>query len=748
MKKGKFLFLLLLLVMLPALVKAIPANPKPITIKQPDGSALTIRVIGDEYFNFRTTEDGYTVVKNSAGFYVYAKSVNGNIVPSTIVARNSVERNTSDRAFLSSVSKYLQADATAANAQRINVNAMHRQAGIAKSITSSNFKGLIILAQFTDKKFIVPNVNAVMKKTTNQVGYTEDGFTGSVRDYFRVASNGVFDPQFDVVGPVTLDYKQTDAKGSSNGRALVRDACLKAKDSVDFSKYDLNGDGYVDMIYVIFAGGGSNAGNDANYIWPHAYNLYDMKVLLNGVYCNRYACSTELFGYESQRLRDGIGTICHEFSHVLGLPDLYDTDYSGSGGQSPHPGEWDLMAGAGYLNDSRTPCSYSLYDKLSVGWCYPTVLNTSGDYTLTDLTTTNKGLRLNTPVNNEFFLLENRQRTGWDTYLPGHGMLVFRVDSTSTSVWTSNAPNNNPKHLYYEMVRADNNTTSEEGGNAFPGTKKITTLSNTTSPSLRTWAGAENDFTISNIAENNQEITFKLTSSSSYVSATENFEEMPLNDGDVTNVQGVFSKWNLTKCKVVTPDGAYKNGTKCLGLSTGATFISTEPFNHTVMSASLVAWNPTSSTASLRLYYSLDGTTWKPVYGSDASAIVSVPANGSLTASFALNSVANAYYKVSVSVPGASSNLIYIDDVILRYTPEGLASITADKADANILKAYHSGNSVIVETSDETSDIAVYTVTGMQILKQKPTSTKMVLDLPQSGMYLITQNGKTVKVMF
>ena len=160
---------------------------------------------------------------------------------------------------------------------------------------------------------------------------------------------------------------------------------------------------------------------------------------------------------------DGIGTICHEFSHVLGLPDFYDTNYDKDGKEeSNHPGDWSVMAGGSYLNIGRTPAGCSLYGRCSVGFCDedPELLTGKGDFMLPPLSDTQaKGYRINTPVNNEFFLLENRQKTKfkWDSELPGSGMLVFRVDRTKTSVWdmSSNEVNANPNHMYYELIRAN-----------------------------------------------------------------------------------------------------------------------------------------------------------------------------------------------------------------------------------------------------------------------------------------------------
>ena len=288
-------------------------------------------------------------------------------------------------------------------------------------------------------------------------------------------------------------------------------AAIDAADSlVNFKDYDRDNNGQVDMVYFLYAGIGAHIdGNDQRLLWPHASFItnpdggYNWRVRKDGVTMGRYACSTELTGSATSNFLDGIGVICHEFGHVLGLPDLYDTDYEDNG-QTAHPADWSIMAGGGYLNNGRTPCGYTLYERASLGFAVPQVFPSEGDYTLQPIGTSNTGYKLITPVRNEFFLIENRQNTSkWDSYLPGHGMLVFRVDSTSTSVWTSNVLNNNPEHMYFELVRAGGgNTPTAAPTDPFPGTHHVTMLDNETEPAnLRTWAGKPTPFGLQNISE-------------------------------------------------------------------------------------------------------------------------------------------------------------------------------------------------------------------------------------------------------
>lgn len=508
--------------------KAIPAQGNTAKVKQPDGTYLTIRLVGDEFLHFNVTEDGYTVVRDERGFYVYAQQADdGELVATAQVAHDADRRQTAEKAFLARTPKFLnpkmQEQVVAQKAEeyklRQKASAKHR----APKYDYTKFRGLVVLVEFNDQEFDQEDYKEVITEMINKENYTgyynynnaRVNCTGSVVDYYRDNSMGVFTPQFDVVGPVKIDRSKYYSQGSSKTVQLTVDACNAIDAEVNFANYDGDKDGNVDMIYFIFAGHGAHVtGNDARLVWPHAYYIYNpstgYKVRKDGVYLNRYACSTELSGSENSRNIDGIGTICHEFSHVLGLPDFYDTDYAKSGGQSNHPASWSLMAGGGYLNSSRTPAGYSLFERYMVGWAMPEVIKEEGEYSIERLNESNTGYRINTPVSKEYFILENRQKTRWDAYLPGHGLLVFRVDSTNTSVWSNNTLNVNPSHNYYELVRA-RGTGATAANDPFPGTGRVTTLNNVTTPaSLKTWAGKETQFGLLNIAEKNGVITFNI----------------------------------------------------------------------------------------------------------------------------------------------------------------------------------------------------------------------------------------------
>ncbi len=530
--KKRILFLWAALLLGVCTAFAVPAHPGAITVQQPDGSTLTLRLIGDEWLHFTTTADGYTVVKGSDGYYRYADVLNGQLTATSQVAHDAAGRQAAERAFLAGRQKYQAPAMTAENVkmkqmveeQQRKTLASHR----AAKYDYNNFRGLVILVQFNDKPFSredYPEIITDMITQENYEGYTKtDGTfvscTGSVYDYYSDNSDGKFLPQFDIVGPYTVNFSQYD--GSNQTKQIIKAVVDAADADVDFSQYDGDGDGVVDLVYFLVAGNGANySGNDSRLWWPHRSAIYNPDtwtyIYKDGVRLWDYASSVEFYGWTSVPSTihlDGIGTICHEFSHVLGLPDFYDTDYEGSGGESVSPGQWSVMAGGSYSNDSRTPVGYSLYERYAVGFSEePPVIDAEGSYTLDALYINQEGFRINSSVDNEFFLLENRQRTAfkWDAYLPGSGLLVHRVDQTNMDVWTSNTINNNPARNYYEVVRAGGMNHAETEYDVFPGTANVTELHNTTSPAnLKTWAGHSTKWGLQNIARNDGVITFDI----------------------------------------------------------------------------------------------------------------------------------------------------------------------------------------------------------------------------------------------
>lgn len=365
---------------------------------------------------------------------------------------------------------------------------------------------LVIMANFSDYSFTrtrdeVDSVfNAEHLMTPNFVWINADTFeqrgeseTGSVRKYFYDQSSGVYNPQFDVVGPVTLSkgygyYGQN--YGNNNSRyagEMVAEACALVDGQVNFADYDNDHDGKVDLVFIYFAGFGENDPpseeyypdiNANNLVWPHYYNLTSADTngrnrVFDGKTVDAYECANELDGYYStpaQPIPAGIGVLVHEYCHGLGLPDLYKT----ASGTHKTLGKWSVMDYGPYNNDMHSPPSLTAYERWFLGWLEPQQLNSAATISLSALSEVNQacymtqdGYAINditNPGSKAFYLLENRQKTGWDIGLPGEGLLLFKI-LYDYNKWTGNTVNNTVSAMGVDILEADGLTpTSKQKG--------------------------------------------------------------------------------------------------------------------------------------------------------------------------------------------------------------------------------------------------------------------------------------------
>ena len=752
-----------------ATAHGIPANPTPAKLLQPDGTYLTVRLVGDEYQHHTTTEDGYTVLKSPTGYYVYAELADGKLVATQRIARNAAERNMADKAFLQTLQKNITpALSTTAKEMKSALRSMTSRTRRLRGTGTydiSKFRGLIILVEFNDCSFSRTDIHDIVNNMVNQKNY--DGYmssslipekidcTGSVRDYYYDNSMGAFDPQFDIVGPVKINYSKYDAGGSGNGQVLAAAACKAADSQVDFSKYDRDGDGTADMVFFIYAGYGANfSGNNSDLLWPHASKMFGVR--LDGVSLGRYACSTEMYGREGSNVLDGIGTICHEFSHVLGLPDEYDTDYASSGGQSINPATWSIMAGGSYRNKSRTPVGYTLYERYALGFATPQLIEAPGQFTLDALNTSNTGYRINSSIPNEFFLLENRQQTRWDAYLAGHGMIVTRVDSTNTKVWEDNDINCNPAHNYLEILRAkpqtktsgSTTTVTDSQGDPFPGSGNVTELTNRTTPSIRSWTQAPTPLEIKDIAESaDGVISFSVAKGSIY-ELTEDFESMELTNTGKTVVKGKFCDWTLSAdAAIVAPAEGYGSGERALGLKKKAE-ITTSAINRKVTSVSFMAHNPTSSLTVIRCYYSTDnGASWTIMKNVDGMDNTTVATKGSAHLIYNIEAT-NPCFKITETT-GSKTAYCNIDDFTIAYedvaTGIDLGTVTAAQRMARLSIA---GNTLTVSSGSKQSRVALYDAGGVLVALTTLVGGEATLPLPGHGVYIVAVGSERYKIAY
>ena len=661
---------------------AVPADPTPATVTQPDGTTLTIVLHGDEFFNYLTTTDGYTVVKNKAGYYTYARLDGDRLVASNTVARDN--RTAADRAYLAGVPKSLKSQAMVEQGKKMlnQRNDLLRSIGHGGHMDYSKFRGLIILINYTDRNFneyVPSNYTPIdfyeaMINSHDYQGYTLPYGTkvdamGSVRDYYYDNSFQQFDPHFDILGPVDVPYACTDAHQFKCDSIFF--AALEALDpDVDFSQYDTDEDGTADMVFFMVAGHGSDVtANNRDYLWPHMKDFTESPVL-DGVNFRLYACSTNMTGEENEYYVNynnvaGIGTICHEFSHCLGLPDFYDTDGLGSGGtNSKHPMTWSVMASGFRSNNGRNPAGYGLFERYALGFAQPVLLDSVGTVTVPALEKSNTGYRLNTANEGEFFIIENRQRIKWDKNLAGPGMLIWRVDSTNVDVWENNLVNSDPNHMYYELLRAKFSGLSDSYNDPFPGVAKVTSISNITEPNLRTWDGKMSKYAFVNIAEADSIITFDMIIDNSKMSI-EDFEKMPV--GETLNerdVPGVYAHWNFYNCAVV--DTAQVTEGHAVAMRSGSYFNTVENLNKIPMVVRFKIYNPTSTGVRFTPQYSKNnGSSWRGLdeYPYDFY----VAAGGTVTASITTLPTNVPIMLRIKQTEGSSSEYCYVDDIEICY---------------------------------------------------------------------------------
>lgn len=342
-------------------------------------------------------------------------------------------------------------------------------------------KGLVVLVDFKNKKFADGHDLEYYKNVINGKDFTDEaeGYVGSVRDYFLAQSNGQFELDFDVVGPVTMSknygYYGNDGAYQKDEKVyeMIKEACDGIQDQVNLKDYDWDGDGEADQVFFLYAGLGQASGGSYSTIWPHESQLlyWPCGVLSYPTgKINTYACANELQPEtqgSSRYISAGIGTICHEFSHCLGFADMYDTFGGGGYGMSV----FDVMDQGSYNGNGFVPCNYTAFERIYAGWVEPIELDVPA--TVKDMKSVSDYGRpfimYNYKNTNEYFLMENRQNTGWDEGLYGsNGLLIVHVNYVP-SRWINNSVNSSKEKIQCcTVVNADgsreiSNTLSLQG---------------------------------------------------------------------------------------------------------------------------------------------------------------------------------------------------------------------------------------------------------------------------------------------
>lgn len=469
-------------------LRAVPAAPYLMPFTQPDGSVVNVYLRGDEFFSYLESEDGYLLSRTASGFIEYARvNADFQIVPLGVKATRPADRTPVEKQFLLTAHKIdFYRDALSMKHVENKQKSLSQVSGraVQKSYPlKGSPKSLVILANFSDIKFSSSTAQKDYTRLLNEKDYSDFGGYGSAKDFFEISSNGVFSPEFVVVGPYDLpqpcEYYGAPSGGENDIRAhqMIVDACKAASNDIDFSEYDTDKDGKVDNVFVYYAGHNQAEHAPDWTIWPHRHALYYDNLMLDGVKVFDYACTSELRGM-SGTTRCGIGTFCHEFGHVLGLPDFYATNDA----RHPTLGTWDIMDQGSYNNAGCSPPTYSSYERYFLGWLTPELLSEEKLYSLPPLVTSNKAYIVSSngkhpgsgqnPSPAEFFMIENRRAIGMDSYaVPAEGLLVSHV-VYSVSSWNSNGPNNDPNNMGVEIVCASG-TTASPSYNVYPGRDEV-----------------------------------------------------------------------------------------------------------------------------------------------------------------------------------------------------------------------------------------------------------------------------------
>lgn len=559
-------------------VFGVPAYPGPIKVKQPDGTEITVLLKGDEKVHWMETLDGYTLMYDNKKNIVYAtKDANGNMVASSIKVGSPSLRSSEESNFLSSIPKNLRYSKSQVAILKQIWDIPNSTTPTLRSSTKATVKvakAVCALVQYPDKSFT--KTIAEFEALMNQAGYSANGAKGSVQDFYKENSYGQLELQVTVVGMHTATHNH-DYYGENQGSLVAKELAREAANYTfnlpqiknNIADYDNDNDGFIDTFHFIFAGYGAEAGaSDLTNIWAHKSSFNPVIVYEGGKKLNTYSCSPELKGNSGNNITN-IGVICHELGHVFGSPDYYDTDNNESGGDYIGTGRWDLMANGSWNGDGITPAHINMFQKIKFGWVTPTTLSSETMISNFKNSAENPEAYIYTTTTaNEYFVIENRQKKGFDIAIPGHGMLIYHIHANAGGNYMNASNAGHPQQVYpvcassaYKVPIADVASYGpiNSAGCPFPGSSGKTAFTDYTTPSALSWAGNNTGKAITDIAEDaNGVISFSFMKS-----------QIPVENVQAT-VEGknVTVTWNaLSGIPNLTKYGIYKDGVLLITIS-------------------------------------------------------------------------------------------------------------------------------------------------------------------------------------
>ncbi|MBQ6073925.1 MAG: M6 family metalloprotease domain-containing protein [Bacteroidales bacterium] len=474
----RFLTMLIALVAFTVQLWAVKAWPYPVTVTQPDGTSLVIRIHGDENRSWTTLADGRPVFQDSDGFWRVTDSLPS---PEGIRKRLDPEGGAISMFF--------------ATKSPVRV------------------RTIVIPVQFADRKFTVPSPRAAIYNLFNQQNYRENGATGSVLDYFRDNLGGYGNFTFDVCDVVTLPGEVAVYGANAGGvtdrniKQLVVHACEAAdRAGVDFSLYDFDRDGIVDNVFILFAGHNEAEGGGDNTLWPQSWNISDTGLSLDGMRISNFSLYSEYSGPSGYQFA-GIGSICHEYCHFLGLPDLYDVNGETEGAGPGLFGTLSIMDRGNYNNEGRTPPYLTVFERQMLGLTGTESIRNEQELLIPPVQDNADARVISAHVSGEDFWLEYRDGSKWDAHIGGTGLVVYHIDKSLNKAgsmnarmrWSSNAVNGCADHPCARFISSAGGLPSEVGDAFFPGRRGVTAIHSSSNFPLIGWSGKGAGFGLSDI---------------------------------------------------------------------------------------------------------------------------------------------------------------------------------------------------------------------------------------------------------
>lgn len=506
---------------------------------QPDGTSFSVTVTGDEWIKIRKTKDGCAIVRDDQGWWCYGIYNGEGILECTGYhvgnAPASVIEASRDIPYHLLAERSMEIRAAGQESALRALETIRQQAVLTRSSEETIQKrGIALLVEFSDIKFTFKKEH--FHNLLNQKDYNG---TGSAKDYYESQFGENWEFNFDVSDIITLSWPSEHyGKNGADGTDIrpwdmVTEACKAADGNIDFAQYDQDGDGIVDNVYVFYAGlSESEHSSQPDLIWPHQYYIYSgekINLFCDGKRIDRYACSAEITG---DRSFTGIGTFCHEFGHTLGLVDMYDTDSDKDGGWAA--ALWkhtSLMDGGNYNNNSATPPNLNCIDRELLGLSSPIIIEEGQTYTMEPIHKSGTYYKLESGIEDEYYLLECRYDEGWDEFIGGKGMLVYHIDKKATEIigttpyskWQANTVNAEHAHQCADLIEADGRTDLITSHNDFNQSLKgiffpqdnATAIVPGGNPGLTYWYGDYHDISITAIKTDGVNITFSASKTAS-----------------------------------------------------------------------------------------------------------------------------------------------------------------------------------------------------------------------------------------